>query len=242
MSGRGGGYGGGYGGYYGQQTKPDEIDEWGNMWKWESSTFVDDYDNTIGYGASELGYNRNPLVSRTTNTMWIFDRVRKLWIDRDDSSKTQKTYPGKPIPVKPVKVQSTSFTVSDPKWTRIAIRRIGRLRGTVGFGNARAVRILFDKARSRLAARITAAREAKQRPNIFHFERDDLLGPRADERAIESSEAWCTLLAMDGLHEVKKSLKQLLALVTQNAVREEAEKPMHAVALNRIFLGNPGTG
>ena len=31
------------------------------------------------------------------------------------------------------------------KWARIAIARLGRRRGTRGFGNARAVRTLFDQ-------------------------------------------------------------------------------------------------
>jgi hypothetical protein len=33
----------------------------------------------------------------------------------------------------------------DDRWAKVAIARIGRLRGTRGFGNARAVRTLFDQ-------------------------------------------------------------------------------------------------
>jgi Cdc6-like AAA superfamily ATPase len=33
------------------------------------------------------------------------------------------------------------------RWAKVAVARIGRLRGTRGFGNARAVRTLFDQVR-----------------------------------------------------------------------------------------------
>eukprot|EP01036_Dinobryon_divergens_P041426 gene41426-54914_t len=47
---------------------------------------------------------------------------------------------------------------------------------------------------------------------------------------------------MEGLKEVKQSVRDLLDLVIENAQREEDEVPLFAVTLNRIFLGNPGTG
>jgi hypothetical protein len=34
---------------------------------------------------------------------------------------------------------------ADDRWAKVAIARLGRLRGTRGFGNARAVRTLFDQ-------------------------------------------------------------------------------------------------
>jgi Cdc6-like AAA superfamily ATPase len=45
---------------------------------------------------------------------------------------------------------STSLRISaavdgDDRWAKVAVARIGRLRGTRGFGNARAVRTLFDQ-------------------------------------------------------------------------------------------------
>jgi SpoVK/Ycf46/Vps4 family AAA+-type ATPase len=47
---------------------------------------------------------------------------------------------------------------------------------------------------------------------------------------------------MEGLSEVKESVRQLLEVVIQNADRDDDEKPLLHVALNRIFVGNPGTG
>jgi hypothetical protein len=34
---------------------------------------------------------------------------------------------------------------ADDRWAKVAVARLGRLRGTRGFGNARAVRTLFDQ-------------------------------------------------------------------------------------------------
>ena len=71
----------------------------------------------------------------------------------------------------------------------------------------------------------------------MQFTRDDLLGPRADRSKLEASVAWQELRAMEGLEEVKQAVSELVELVLQNADREEQEKPMLQVALNRIFLG-----
>ena len=47
---------------------------------------------------------------------------------------------------------------------------------------------------------------------------------------------------MEGLSEVKKAVDDLLGLVIGNAEREEQELKLVDVLLNRVFLGNPGTG
>ena len=47
---------------------------------------------------------------------------------------------------------------------------------------------------------------------------------------------------MEGLPHVKASVDSLLSLAASNAAREEHELPAAEVSLNRIFLGNPGTG
>ena len=71
----------------------------------------------------------------------------------------------------------------------------------------------------------------------MEFTREDLLGPRADKARLEASPAWQELRAMEGLEEVKQAVSELVELVLQNADREELEKSMLSVALNRIFLG-----
>ena len=244
MSGAGAPAGGMYGGMYGAYAldKPDETDQWGNRWVWDkaTSTFEDPYGNVTGYGAANLGSADNPLVSRSDNTMWCYDAQRTVWYDQNNTARTSTYYPNKPPPVQPMR--RVKFTVSDAKWSRIAIRRLGKGRGRLGFGNARAVRNLFETTRNRQAARIEQERKHRRSPNIFLFERNDLLGPRADMDSLKRSRAYQTLLAMEGLKEVKAAVEQLLTLVQQNAVREDAEQPMLDIALNRVFVGNPGTG
>lgn len=47
---------------------------------------------------------------------------------------------------------------------------------------------------------------------------------------------------MRGLGAVKASVDSLLSLLATNAELEDEERPIKEVALNRVFLGNPGTG
>ena len=70
----------------------------------------------------------------------------------------------------------SSYHVHDEKHIRIAARRIGKSRGNVGFGNARAIQALVDLASERQTARVVAERRAGGAPDIFEFQRADLLG------------------------------------------------------------------
>lgn len=49
-------------------------------------------------------------------------------------------------------------------------------------------------------------------------------------------------LGSQGLSQVKRSVENLLGLIRTNAELEEQEKPLKTITLNRVFLGNPGTG
>ena len=221
-------------------SRADEQDEWGNTWRWDStsSTYVDEYNNITGLGARDLGSRSNPLISRATKTMWIYDRSKQHWYNLNCPSEVSTSYPGN---TKSAHIDSsTAFVVSDDKWLRIAIARLGRLRNTVGFGNARAVKNLFDLSHSRQVERITKLRGQGFRPDIKVFERNDFLGPKATKKALEQCPAWKEMNQLEGLDEVKKSIELLLDLLVRNADREEQEKPVLDVALNRIFLGNPG--
>jgi SpoVK/Ycf46/Vps4 family AAA+-type ATPase len=141
--------------------------------------------------------------------------------------------------------RSTGFYVADKKWIRIVIARLGRLRGTIGFGNARAVRNLFDLCCKRQSNRLADLKRAGYHPDIHLFTRDDLLGPSITDFDTFRKEcsAYQSLMAMEGLKEVKHAIDLLIKLVIFNVEREEQreEKPLE-VSLNRIFLGNPGTG
>ena len=135
-----------------------------------------------------------------------------------------------------------AYHVADDKHVRIAARRVGKGRGSLGFGNARAVQNLLDAAVERQTARVVAERRAGLRPDIFEFQRDDLLGQQSRLLDPETCTPLRKLYEMEGLEQVKSSVDGLLKLAESNAQREEQELPIADVSLNRVFLGNPGTG
>ncbi len=77
-------------------------------------------------------------------------------------------------------------------------------------------------------------------PDLWHLTRDDMLGPRSID--VSSSKALQQLQSMHGLQKVKESIDTLLQLIRTNVECEEMGKPVKHVCLNRVFLGNPGTG
>ncbi len=133
-----------------------------------------------------------------------------------------------------------AFRPEDERHLRIASRRLGRQRGAVGFGNARAVRNLMERAITRQSARVLAARAAGGQPDTLLLAREDLLGPR--QLDVSSSRPLQQLRQLRGLRKVKESVDTLLQLIATNAELEEQERPLKDVCLNRVFLGNPGTG
>jgi SpoVK/Ycf46/Vps4 family AAA+-type ATPase len=134
------------------------------------------------------------------------------------------------------------YHVSDDKYVRIAARRLGKGRGALGFGNARAVEVALDVASERQTARVMAERKAGGAPDIFEFARADLLGEPPRLLDASTSQPLRELRDMEGLQTVKASVDGLLKLAESNAQREELELPLAEVSLNRVFLGNPGTG
>lgn len=131
-----------------------------------------------------------------------------------------------------------NYRVEDDKYVRIAARRLGRQRGTSGFGNARATRNLVESAKERQSARVLAAREKGEHVDAYQLTRDDIIGPK--NLNYDDSTALKDLNNMIGLKAVKESVKQLIQLVETNAEREENEMPVQECLLNRLFLGNPG--
>jgi ankyrin repeat protein/replication-associated recombination protein RarA len=132
-----------------------------------------------------------------------------------------------------------NFRFEDEKHARIAITRIGTGRGTEGFGNARAVETFVQSMLLRLRGRIAR----KEGPSdIFLLARDDVLGARPDDSALERSRAYRKLMGMHGLEKVKQRVQALVDIVRENAVREEREEKPLPMTLNAVFIGNPGTG
>jgi hypothetical protein len=126
-----------------------------------------------------------------------------------------------------------------PKPLRIAARRLAAGRGTPGFGNGRAVRTYFESAVRRQQDRLAAARSdgAVLGDAVNVLTKADLLGPC---QMPESLPAVAELEAMVGLAAVKKQVRSMLAMMSDNLVREANEEQPLQISLNRLFLGNPG--
>ncbi|KAJ3507974.1 hypothetical protein NLJ89_g6011 [Agrocybe chaxingu] len=127
------------------------------------------------------------------------------------------------------------------RYARIMIRRLGRRRGSPGFGNARDLETAFDRVRGNQAARLAKIRKQGGRPDDFFLSAEDLIGPDPS-KAIQESDAWRKLHSLIGLKAVKDSVTSLFNMIEENYRRELAEKEPLAVSLNRVFFGSPGTG
>ncbi|KAF8249012.1 P-loop containing nucleoside triphosphate hydrolase protein [Wilcoxina mikolae CBS 423.85] len=126
-------------------------------------------------------------------------------------------------------------------YMRVLIRRLGRGRGSAGFGNAREVEKAFTRIRERQGDRLNRERRDGLSPDDFFFTKEDLIGPDPSQ-AILKSTAWKKLQELIGLDAVKQSVRSMIDMIETNYKRELQEKPPMEVSLNRVFLGSPGTG
>ncbi|KAL2754181.1 hypothetical protein ACRALDRAFT_1049679 [Sodiomyces alcalophilus JCM 7366] len=126
-------------------------------------------------------------------------------------------------------------------YCRIVCRRLGRGRGKDGFGNARAVENAFSRICARQANRLRRQRYEGKQPDDLLLTKEDLIGPEPSN-ALLMSESWTKLQALIGLDSVKDGVKVLLDTMQTNYHRELEEQPIVEYTLNRVFLGNPGTG
>lgn len=124
---------------------------------------------------------------------------------------------------------------------RIVAKRVGRGRGQRGFGNARTVENVLAQVSRRQVIRLTKERRAKKVPDDFLFTKGDLIGPEPSG-ALKHSTAWKNLQQLIGLQMVKDAVQGLVDTLQQNYARELAEEPITEYSLNKVFLGNPGTG
>ncbi|KFH44801.1 Stage V sporulation protein K-like protein [Hapsidospora chrysogenum ATCC 11550] len=124
---------------------------------------------------------------------------------------------------------------------RIVARRLGRGRGKEGFGNARAAENVLSKVYRRQSERLRRERRAGLKPDDLLLTKEDLIGPEPTG-ALRKSDSWTELQKLVGLDSVKKSVRSLVDSIQTNYQRELAEEPTIEYSLNRVFLGNPGTG
>lgn len=126
-------------------------------------------------------------------------------------------------------------------YARVVSRRVGRGRGKSGFGNARAIENALGRITHRQSGRLFRERRAGNSPDTLYLTKEDLIGPEPSD-ALERCEPWRKLQAMIGLSSVKVAVKSLVDSIQQNYVRELEEQPPIEYSLNKVFLGNPGTG
>ena len=126
-------------------------------------------------------------------------------------------------------------------YVRIVARRLGRGRGKVGFGNARAVENALSMIASRQAKRVYQERRIGKTPDDMLFTKEDLIGAEPAD-VLKGNKSWKKLHQLTGLASVKESISALFDSVTYNYHRELEEKPIMDFSLNKVFLGSPGTG
>jgi len=127
-------------------------------------------------------------------------------------------------------------------YCRIVASRIGRGRGSEGFGNARSVENVLSTISKRQANRLRKERRKQgSKPDDLFLTKEDLIGPEP-AGALSKCAAWKKLQSLTGLASVKEAVKALVDSIQQNYKRELAEEPPIQYSLNKVFLGNPGTG
>ena len=120
--------------------------------------------------------------------------------------------------------------------SRIAINRIAKGINKKGFGNARDVRNMFEKA----------TEEAQMRgvtKENLELQIVDIIGPEPSiENIPELKDALDELNTLTGLQAVKQEIQKLIQLTQKNYNLELSGQPTIDVAKNCQFIGNPGTG
>ena len=127
------------------------------------------------------------------------------------------------------------WRVEDENVSKIAINRIARGRGHKGFGNAREVRTIFERA-------VTEAQQrgAGSPPTLKVI---DLIGQEPNRKTLPKlNQVLIEMETQVGQAKIKKRVYDLIETARQNFQRELRGDLPHQIALNRIFWGNPGTG
>lgn len=124
---------------------------------------------------------------------------------------------------------------------KMVSKRLARLAGRVGFGNARQVNSWVDKMIDRQSSRLTREGSVVSAPSDrFLLTEADVLGPDPCNVSVETCPALRKLHGMIGLTSIKAQVDALVQMVKDNFQLEKRLKPLQEVALNRLFLGNPG--
>lgn len=131
--------------------------------------------------------------------------------------------------------------VAQKKWkcsedvTQVVARRAIRGAGTKGFANARSVRKMFESAASESEKSYTHGQ-----PEILM---EHVVGLEPNRQNIpELDLALNQLENLIGLDKAKEAIYEIIKVAQNNYKRELANEPIDHISLNKIFVGNPGTG
>ena len=133
---------------------------------------------------------------------------------------------------------------SKKKWqeeegvTRVVVKRLSKLAGKKGFGNAREVRICLEKSTQEAMARLG---DNFSQANMILFV-SDVIGedPRlSSEKLVKVRHEIDSKI---GWERIKAQVDQLINVCGVNYGRELRGETPFDICLNRMFLGNPGTG
>ncbi len=119
--------------------------------------------------------------------------------------------------------------------TEIAVRRLIKTANRKGFGNARAVRTVLEAATRNAMSRDDYDDSNPTLKILDVIGEDPSLNPKIKDvlNLLDSKIGWT---------EVKKAVKDLIVLCSDNYQRELRGEAPVGPFLNRLFLGNPGTG
>ena len=134
--------------------------------------------------------------------------------------------------------RESGYECDSKKTSDVAARRLARGAMRKGFGNARTVRKLVDKAlQSAEKTYLNGGNDAKPIISVF-----DVIGkPPTFENIPALKAAFDELEKVTGLQKVKDEMYNLLDTAQKNFEKEEHGFKIGSVPLNRLFLGNPGT-
>ena len=121
---------------------------------------------------------------------------------------------------------------------RVAVKRLVKMAGRKGFGNAREIRRYLETATQNAMSRLG---EHFSRENMI-LKISDVIGedPRLLSEKLKSVQS--EIDEKIGWQRVKDKVKELIELCGTNYERQLLGKPQLPVFLNRMFLGSPGTG
>jgi AAA lid domain len=119
----------------------------------------------------------------------------------------------------------------------VVVKRMVKMSGRKGFGNAREVRKRLEAATQTAMVRL----DDRFEPETMRLEIEDVIGK---DPLLESEKLVRVMDELEGKigwSSVKKTVGELIELCSVNYQRELLGKKPFDLGLNRLFLGNPGT-